>query len=87
MKSQEGISIVLLISSLIAGGAGKVIAELANQASNSVRVTLVILCKKERLYKNSQKVEVVEPNLTIDQMSRVLFKWRNFWRLMECSRV
>jgi GalNAc-alpha-(1->4)-GalNAc-alpha-(1->3)-diNAcBac-PP-undecaprenol alpha-1,4-N-acetyl-D-galactosaminyltransferase len=73
--------ITLVISSLTAGGAEKVMAELANQASNTAQVTLVILSKKERFYQISPNVEVIEPNFTINQMSRILFKWRNFWWL------
>jgi GalNAc-alpha-(1->4)-GalNAc-alpha-(1->3)-diNAcBac-PP-undecaprenol alpha-1,4-N-acetyl-D-galactosaminyltransferase len=73
--------ITLVISSLTAGGAEKVMAELANQASKTVQVTLVVLSKKERFYSISSKVEVIEPSFTIDQMSRTLFKWRNYWWL------
>jgi|AntRauTorckE5430_2_1112549.scaffolds.fasta_scaffold35849_2 GalNAc-alpha-(1->4)-GalNAc-alpha-(1->3)-diNAcBac-PP-undecaprenol alpha-1,4-N-acetyl-D-galactosaminyltransferase len=74
-------SVILVISSLTAGGAEKVMAQLANQASIIYEVNLVILSKKERFYSFDSRVKVIEPNFTIDQMPRVFFKWRNFWWL------
>ena len=73
--------IVFVISSLTSGGAEKVMAELANQASKTNHVTLIILSKKERFYQISSRVVVIEPNFTIAEMPRLFFKWRNFWWL------
>lgn len=70
-----------MISSLSSGGAEKVMAELANQVSKSIQVTLIILSKKEIFYHINQNVEIIEPNFTIEQMPRLVFKWRNFWWL------
>jgi GalNAc-alpha-(1->4)-GalNAc-alpha-(1->3)-diNAcBac-PP-undecaprenol alpha-1,4-N-acetyl-D-galactosaminyltransferase len=78
MKSDE---IILVISSLTAGGAEKVMAELANQASDICKVYLVILSKKDRFYKIDPRVKIFEPDFTMNQMPRVIFKWLNFWWL------
>jgi GalNAc-alpha-(1->4)-GalNAc-alpha-(1->3)-diNAcBac-PP-undecaprenol alpha-1,4-N-acetyl-D-galactosaminyltransferase len=81
MGCNKKTKITLVISSLTSGGAEKVMAQLANQASIIYEVNLVILSKKERFYSFDSRVKVIEPNFTIDQMPRVLFKWRNFWWL------
>jgi GalNAc-alpha-(1->4)-GalNAc-alpha-(1->3)-diNAcBac-PP-undecaprenol alpha-1,4-N-acetyl-D-galactosaminyltransferase len=74
-------SVILVISSLTAGGAEKVMAELANHASLSHKVSLIVLSKKERFYRVNSSVTVFQPDFIIDHIPRVFFKWRNFWWL------
>lgn len=78
-KSEAGL--ILVISSLSPGGAEKVMSIIANQASQSIEVTLVLLSKREKYYPINERVSVIEPNFVIEQMPRWLFTWRVFWWL------
>ena len=71
--------IIFVISSLSAGGAEKVICELANHAVKSMsNVYLILLTKQEKFYIVSKEVEIIEPDFTVDQMSRLRFQIKNF---------
>lgn len=72
---------MLVISSLTAGGAEKVMSVLANELIISHDVTLIVLSKKERFYKVDKRVQVMEPDFVIEDMSRLMFKIRNFFWL------
>ncbi len=77
-KSRE---IILVISSLTAGGAEKVMAQLANQACLTQKTSLIILSRKEHFYNIDSRVNIVEPDFVIEEMPRILFMWKNFWWL------
>lgn len=79
MKSEAGL--ILVISSLVPGGAEKVMSIIANQASQRIKVSLILLSKKEKYHPIDERVRVIEPNFVIEQMPRWLFTWRIFWWL------
>jgi GalNAc-alpha-(1->4)-GalNAc-alpha-(1->3)-diNAcBac-PP-undecaprenol alpha-1,4-N-acetyl-D-galactosaminyltransferase len=79
MNLDEGREIVFVISSLSPGGAEKVISELANEAVKSMsKVYLILLTKQEKFYEISKGVELIEPDFTMDKMSRLQFQMKNF---------
>lgn len=74
-------SLILVVSSLTAGGAEKVMAEIANTAVRWVQVKLIVLSKKCHFYSIDSRVKMQEPYFVIEGMSRIHFMWKNFWWL------
>lgn len=81
MTFKNNNQIIFVISSLSAGGAEKVMAQLANMAISKVFVKLIVLSKKDHFYSIDSRVGIREPQFVIEDMPRFLFMWRNFWWL------
>lgn len=75
-------SIAFVLSSLSAGGMEQVMVQLANYfAQTGVAVEFILLSKKPHFFTLHPAIDYKEPKFTIDQMSRILFQWRDFWYL------
>ena len=74
MSFRQENNLTLVISSLSAGGAEKVMAQLADIAANKFTVTLIVLTKRVRFYLIEPCVEVREPHFAIEGMSRLFLR-------------
>ncbi|KAB1063542.1 glycosyltransferase [Salibacter halophilus] len=73
--------LILVISSLTSGGAERVMSEIANHSIDRADVSLIVLSKREKFYHVNDKINFIEPHFTIDEMSRMVFMWKNFFWL------
>jgi glycosyltransferase involved in cell wall biosynthesis len=64
------------------GGAEKVLSQIANESTkNGCHAEAIILSNQNHFFRLCPEIKIYEPDFTIQQMSRLVFKWRDFWWL------
>lgn len=92
MQSNTAKTITLISPSLSAGGAERVISLLANWLVGEVRqVHLILLTRGPRFYDLDSRIQVHEPEFTIEELGRVMFTLKSFfwlrtlWKKLQAS--
>jgi GalNAc-alpha-(1->4)-GalNAc-alpha-(1->3)-diNAcBac-PP-undecaprenol alpha-1,4-N-acetyl-D-galactosaminyltransferase len=80
--------ICLVLPSITSGGMERVMTLLANYlVTQEIEVQLIVLTKQPHFYELDPRVKITEPDFTIDQMSRIRFKVKNFFYLRHQLRA
>lgn len=75
---------IFVIPRLTAGGAERVISQLANYfVEKGIDSKLVILSKQAHFYDLHPELTVIEPPFLLKDMSRLVYQWRSFWWLRQ----
>jgi len=72
--------IVLVLSALNAGGAERVMSELAHffNAKKNIKVSMVLMTKAEKFFELPPEVTIYEPNRAFNSSSRLSSTWNSF---------